>query len=65
MPKLGGCEVRDQIVDKKPDLPVLFSSVYSRLHRDFVLGEGAEIIKKPFSPRQLLEKVRELLDTAS
>ena len=64
MPKVGGREVYSAIHAKKPEIPILFSSGYSKnaIHPGFVLEEGAETIQKPYSPDTLLGKVRELLD---
>ncbi len=64
MPKVGGREVYEAIQAVKPELPVLFSSGYSTsaIHSGFVVREGLETIQKPYSPNDLLQKIRDLLD---
>ena len=64
MPKVGGREVHDTIQALKPDMPVLFSSGYSAsaIHSGFIVQKGLETIQKPYSPNDLLQKVREMLD---
>ena len=66
MPKVGGREVYDTIRASEPKLPVLFSSGYSTsaIHTGFVVEEGLAAIPKPYSPDDLLRKVREVLDTS-
>jgi len=59
-----GREAYDQIRELHPELPVLFSSGYNvnAIHTEFVLHEGLQLPKKPFSADQLLDKVLEILD---
>ena len=66
MPKLNGRAVHVRIKALEPDTPVLFSSGYSSklIDADFFLAERVELIQKPYSPDDLLRKVRELLDGA-
>ncbi len=65
MPNIGGKDVYTHIKEHKPDMPVLFSSGYSEnaIHTQFILNEGMQLIQKPYDGRDLLRKVRELLDT--
>lgn len=67
MPKMGGKEVKNRIrlVNKK--IPILFSSGYSggEIHDDFVLEEGPDFLPKPYSYRELQQKVRSVLDARS
>ena len=67
MPKVGGREVYETIRAHKPDLPVLFSSGYSKdaIHMGFVVEEGLETIQKPYSPSALLQKIREMLNVVN
>jgi DNA-binding NtrC family response regulator len=63
MPDLGGPELAKQLAATRPGLTTLFMSGYT----DDALGDGtssnrAEFIQKPFSPRTLTAKVREMLD---
>lgn len=64
MPNRSGREVHDRIKAVRPDLPVLFSSGYSEstIHTRFILEEGMNLISKPSKKRDLLRKVREVLD---
>ncbi len=66
MPKLDGYEVcrRLRQDDQLGNLPVILLSAKGRpVDREAGLQAGADdYIAKPFSPRKLLEKIRELLD---
>ncbi|MEJ2313229.1 MAG: PAS domain S-box protein [Nitrospirota bacterium] len=63
MPGLGGKEAYDRIREMRPDVKALFTSgqVSEMINRD-VVGRGLEFLPKPASPRQLIRKVREVLD---
>ncbi len=63
MPKLGGHIVAARIIEKRPHLPVLFTSGYSEnaVHNNFILEEGCLLIQKPFKQSELLHKIRETL----
>ena len=65
MPGLGGREVHDRIKKSHPGVRVLFSSGYSHnaIHTRFVLDEGLQLIQKPYSPDDLIRRVREVLDS--
>ncbi|MBD3267182.1 PAS domain-containing protein, partial [bacterium] len=64
MPKLGGKGVYEKVKDRFPKIKFLFSSGYSQnaIHTNFVLHEGFQLIQKPFSPNDLLRRVRKVLD---
>jgi PAS domain S-box-containing protein len=67
MPKMNGKEVHDKVKDIRPAMKTLFISGYPA---DFItsrgmLDEKIELIEKPFNPRTLLRKVREVLDRRS
>jgi DNA-binding response OmpR family regulator len=64
MPKKSGKEVYDVIREMRSDIKVLFSSGYtaSRLDQALVQAENINLIPKPVSPRNLLRRVREILD---
>ena len=66
MPRMGGRAVYDRLREVAPAIPVLFSSGYSGdgLHTDFVLEEGLHLIEKPHTPRELLERIRRLLEAS-
>lgn len=64
MPKMNGREVYDGIRSMDPDMRVLFCSGYAK---DVVvsqggLEEGMHYLPKPFTPKELLMKIREVLD---
>ena len=67
MPNLSGRELADLLAEKRPDVRVLFMSGYTDddILRPGALRKGTEFIQKPFSPRQLAAKVREILAVAS
>ncbi|GMW01550.1 MAG: hypothetical protein AMXMBFR84_26870 [Candidatus Hydrogenedentota bacterium] len=64
MPKMGGRVVYDSIRSVNPAVRVLFSSGYSGgvggLRHE--LRESAPLLQKPYEPKALLRKVREILD---
>ena len=64
MPKMNGREVYDAIQCIRPDMRVLFCSGYAK---DVVISqggleEGMNYLPKPFTPKELLMKIREVLD---
>jgi PAS domain S-box-containing protein len=65
MPKKNGKEAFDEIKKMRPDIKTLFSSGYTadRIDKDGILKEGYNFIAKPVSPKDLLRKIREVLDT--
>ena len=64
MPKKSGKEVYDKIKQIRPDIKTLFSSGYTadRIDKDSMRKGGFDFIMKPVSPKDLLKKIRELLD---
>lgn len=64
MPGLGGVETVGQILERRPDLPVLFISGYSESALRW--SEGApkrgKLLQKPFSVDELARAVRHALD---
>ena len=64
MPVLGGRATYERLRSLYPGMRFLFASGYNvaTVNADFVLGEGLELIQKPFERGSLLEKVRDLLD---
>jgi CheY-like chemotaxis protein len=64
MPKMNGREVYDAIRSLSPNMHILFCSGYAK---DVVvsqggLEEGMNYLPKPFTPKELLMKIREVLD---
>lgn len=64
MPGKNGKEAYREIRKLKPDQKVMFLSGYTTdlISKDGGLAEGSTFIPKPASPRELLKKVRSLLD---
>ncbi|MGB0953564.1 MAG: ATP-binding protein [Planctomycetota bacterium] len=67
MPNLGGKGVYDATHQRFPKLLYLFSSGYSAngIHTDFILHEDLQLLQKPYRNEDLLQRVREVLDTAN
>ncbi len=64
MPKKNGKEVYEEIKRINPDIKTIFLSGYTAniIHKKGILEEGLDFILKPVSPKDLLRKVREVLD---
>lgn len=64
MPRMGGRELTDHLRDIYPELKVLYMSGYTdnSIFHHGVLDEGVEFIQKPFSPENLVRRVRKVLD---
>jgi DNA-binding response OmpR family regulator len=64
MPRLSGRELARKLEDICPEAKVLFVSGYTAnaiVHHD-ILDSGLDYMQKPFSSREFLGKVREILD---
>jgi PAS domain S-box-containing protein len=64
MPQMGGKELSEKLKLLIPDIKVLYTSGYtdnSVVHHG-VLEPGTHFLQKPFSPKMLSHKVREVLD---
>jgi two-component system cell cycle sensor histidine kinase/response regulator CckA len=63
MPGLGGPELVRRLRAVRPDLPTLFISGYTEegVRTQGVLQPDAAYLEKPFSPEELVRKVREVL----
>ena len=64
LPKVSGPEIYERISAEMPDLSVIFATGYSAdssLLRQ-VEERGLPVIQKPYTPRDLARKVREVLD---
>ena len=63
MPRLGGVQLAKRLRANQPDLRVLFVSGYTADKLDAQGLEAEEAyLPKPFTPRDLLSRVRQLLD---
>jgi PAS domain S-box-containing protein len=64
MPKKSGKEAYDEIKQVSPDVRILFASGYTMdvAHRKELIDEGMDFILKPVTPKDLLKKVRQMLD---
>jgi PAS domain S-box-containing protein len=65
MPQMNGRELARISRGWRPELPVLFMTGYAEnaLNRQHFLGEGMDMIIKPFQLAEFLGKVRAMLDT--
>ncbi|HEX7087016.1 MAG TPA: PAS domain S-box protein, partial [Vicinamibacterales bacterium] len=64
MPQMGGPQLAERLLAERPGIKVLFISGYSdmALMRHGRLLPGTALLQKPFTPGQLVRRVRELLD---
>ena len=67
MPDLNGRKLAEEVGRRRPGLPVLFTTGYSRnaIIHNGVLDPGVQMIGKPFTVAELGQRVREVLDAAS
>lgn len=67
MPQMGGPQLAERLLAERPGLKVLFISGYSdmALTRQGRLLPGTALLQKPFTPGQLVRRVRELLDSTN
>ena len=65
MPGPSGVELADRLRIDRPDLHVLYMSGYTdnAIVRNGMLGESAAFLQKPFTPEELLRKLRQVLDS--
>jgi len=64
MPQMNGRELADRLAPLRPDMKVLYMSGYTDniVYQQMDWSSRLKFIQKPFSPHNLLRKVRELLD---
>ncbi len=64
MPRVGGQEMARRVLERKPEIKVLFMSGYpdNALLQDGILTEGINFLQKPFSAGLLRRKVKDLLE---
>ncbi|MBK8005107.1 MAG: PAS domain S-box protein [Gemmatimonadetes bacterium] len=62
MPRVGGRELADRLLARRPDLKILFVSGYTNESPvPEAPAEGRAFLQKPFTPTELLGRVRALL----
>ena len=66
MPGMNGHILAERLVSSRSDTVVLYMSGYAGASagRQGSIGPDTSLVMKPFTPEQLLDKVRELLDVA-
>lgn len=66
MPKMNGRELATQLQDLYPLLKVIYTSGYTEnvIAHHGVIEEGLEFIGKPYSPKDLAIKIRNVLDNS-
>ena len=62
MPHRNGRLTYDELHRRDPGLPVIFATGYSYHHLQDGLAEGAQVLRKPYTQQELLERVRTMLD---
>lgn len=67
MPEMDGRRLADTAVERRPGLPVIYTTGYTRnaIVHNGVLDTGVELIGKPFTLEELATRVREVLDRSS
>jgi two-component system, cell cycle sensor histidine kinase and response regulator CckA len=68
MPRLGGPEALAQIRGINPNIPVIFTSGYSEESQtlnSLVSRGAAQLLQKPYPPKDLARKIRDLLDNGA
>jgi two-component system cell cycle sensor histidine kinase/response regulator CckA len=64
MPEMSGRQVADELRSGRPEMRVLYMSGYTgdaMVHRGLLEPEASFIVK-PFASRDLMDRVREVLD---
>jgi PAS domain S-box-containing protein len=65
MPKMNGADMAKRMLEKHPDLKVLYMSGYTdeSIVQHGVLEPGIAFLSKPFKPQALLDRVKQVLQT--
>ena len=66
MPEMNGRRLADRALKFRPDLPILYTTGYTRnaVVHNGMLDAGVAFLPKPFTIAQLARKIREVLDGA-
>ncbi|MFH1627799.1 MAG: response regulator [Pseudomonadota bacterium] len=64
LPGIGGKDLLDALREKRPEMKILFVSGYTDdiISRYGVVPQDVNFLEKPFAPKSLALKVREVLD---
>jgi CheY-like chemotaxis protein len=64
MPELGGGELASRLVKLRPEMKVIYMSGYTdeTIAHHGIVDPGVAFLQKPFTPHDLLRKVREVLE---
>ena len=65
MPHRNGRLTYDELHRRDPSLPVIFATGYSYHHLQDGLIEETQVLRKPYTPHELLERVRAAIDGRS
>ncbi len=67
MPGPSGVDLAEHLRAARADVRVLFMSGYSdnAIVRNGMLGESTAFLQKPFTPEELLRKLRHVIDVQS
>jgi PAS domain S-box-containing protein len=65
MPRMGGAALAERLIAMRPSIKVLFTSGYTQDSMLYTgqLALGTHFLHKPFSPTELAQKVRGILDS--
>ena len=64
MPGMSGVELARELGVRWPDTPILYISGYTEsvISEKGILKEGVQLLNKPFTPEELVRKIRQVLD---
>lgn len=64
---INGRELADKAREHDPNLPILFTAGYTRdtTFHDGMVDRGVVLLSKPFTPEQLAQKIRQVLDSGA
>jgi CheY-like chemotaxis protein len=67
MPEMNGRKLADLVRERRPDLPVIYTTGYTRnaIVHNGVLDADVELIGKPFTLEELAMRVRGVLDAVA